>query len=188
MKLPLIVALACVAGAGFAQTQTRPPLPTTNPKYDKDVDSVDHIVAALYDVISGPAGQKRDWDRMRTLFAPSAVMTAVGRRNDGLSSHRTISVEDYIKLDDPIMMKEGFFEKEIGRSTQQFGEIAQLFSSYETRHGLADKKPWMRGINGIQAIRSNGRWWVVSIFWEDEGNGITLPEEYIGKPGTGGLK
>jgi len=157
-----------------AKAQT---LPAATP-VPEDAKSVDSVVSALYQVISGPAGEQRNWDRMRALFAPGAIMTSVGRRSDGRSGHRTISVEEYIKLSEPLMMKEGFFEKETARKSQTFGDIVQVFTTYETKHNLTDKQVWMRGINGIQLVHSRGRWWILSIFWEDEGNGLTIPKEF----------
>ena len=56
-----------------------------------DLAAIDRAIHAVYDVISGPAGQKRDFDKMRSLFAPGATMKAIGPK--GL---RGGSVEDYI--------------------------------------------------------------------------------------------
>jgi hypothetical protein len=67
------------------------------PANPKDVNSIDAIVAAVYDVISGPAGQKRNWSRMRTLFVPDARMIATGKRQDGTFGKRSMNVEEYIK-------------------------------------------------------------------------------------------
>ena len=38
-------------------------LHAASPNYDKDVESVDTIIKALYEVISGEKGEERDWDR-----------------------------------------------------------------------------------------------------------------------------
>ena len=106
------------------------------PADQKDVSSPEAIVAAVYDVISGPAGQKRNWDRMRTLFVPDARMIPTGKRPTGESTRRTLTVEEYITNSGPFLEKEGFFEKEIGNKTEQFGNIVHVFSTYES------KKPW----------------------------------------------
>jgi hypothetical protein len=147
----------------------------------KDVGSVDGIVAALYDVISGPAGQSRNWDRMRTLFIPEARLIPTGKRPDGSAVRRVLSVEDYIKNSGPSLEKNGFFEIEIGRKTEQFGGIVHLFSTYESKRATSDEKPFMRGINSIQLWNDGKRWWIISIFWQSESADTPIPEKYLSK-------
>src|SRR5215510_12934067 len=92
----------------------------------KDVSSPEAILAAVYDVISGPAGQKRNWDRMRTLFVSDARMIPTGKRQNGETTKgviRVMNLEDYINNSGPYLEKEGFFEKEIGKTTEQYGNI-----------------------------------------------------------------
>ena len=103
------------------------------PADPKDVSSPESLIAAVYDVISGPAGQKRNWDRMRTLFVPDARMIPTGRRPTGESTRRVLSVEDYITNSGPFLEKDGFFETEIGSRTEKFGNIVHVFSTYESR-------------------------------------------------------
>jgi hypothetical protein len=145
----------------------------------KDVGSIDGILAALYNVISGPAGEKRNWDRMRTLFIPEGRMIATGRRADGTSAKRVMSVEDYINSSGPFLEKNGFFESEIGRKTEQFGGIVHVFSTYASKKTAADEKPFMRGINSIQLWNDGNRWWIVTIFWQAESPEVQLPEKYL---------
>ncbi|HYE55353.1 MAG TPA: hypothetical protein VD996_10930 [Chitinophagaceae bacterium] len=145
----------------------------------KDVSSIDGILAALYDVISGPAGQKRNWDRMRTLFIPEARLIPTGKRPDGTSGRRVLTVEDYISSSGPFLEKNGFFETEIGRKTEQFGGIVHVFSTYESRRAATDAKPFMRGINSIQLWNDGTRWWVVTVFWQNETPETPIPNAYI---------
>lgn len=151
------------------------------PANKKDVGSIDGIVAALYDVISGPAGQKRNWDRMRTLFIPEARLIPTGMRADGTSGRHVLSVEDYINTSGPFLEKNGFFEIEIGRKTDQFGNVVQIFSSYAAKKTQADEKPFMRGINSIQLWNDGTRWWIITILWQNESAGVPIPEKYLGK-------
>ena len=149
------------------------------PADPKDVSSPEAIVAAVYDVISGPAGQKRNWDRMRTLFVPDARMIPTGKRPTGESTRRTLSVEDYITNSGPFLEKDGFFETEIGKKTEQFGNIVHVFSAYESKRTLKDEKPFMRGINSFQLWYDGKRWWVITIFWQSESPDTLIPEKYI---------
>ena len=150
------------------------------PAEPKEIASVDAIIAAVYDVISGPGGQKRNWDRMRTLFVSDARMMATGKRPTGEYIRRVMSVEDYITSSGPFLEKDGFFEKEIGRKTEQYGNIVHVFSTYESRRTLADVNPFMRGINSFQLWNDGKRWWVVSILWQSETKEAPIPEKYIG--------
>ena len=167
-----------------AQSQTQPsptPVPTTqavpaaNPA---DVATMDSIVAALYDVISGPPG-KRDWDRFRSLFVSGARLIPTGVRQTGEVGSRVLTPEDYIQRSAPFLEKEGFFEREVSHRVEKFANIAHIFSTYESRHGKDDAKPFMRGINSIQLMNDGKRWWIVTVFWQGEDPKNPLPGEYL---------
>ena len=147
-----------------------------------DVASIDAIIAAAYDVISGPAGKRRDWDRERSLFIPGARLiptaTVVGK-NDVDLAPLVLDVDGYIARVEPLFEKNGFYEKEIARKTEQFGQIAQVWSTYESRRDPSDPEPFMRGINSIQLFNDGNRWWIVSIFWQHESPEHPLPNKYL---------
>ena len=144
-----------------------------------DVQSVDGIVAALYDVISGPAGKPRDWDRMRSLFAPEGRLMAVGARPENNYVLRAMSVEDYIGRNSKAFATMGFFEREAARTSETFGQIVHVFSTYESRHAADDAKPFQRGINSIQLVNDGKRWWIVNLLWRAEDERLPLPERYL---------
>ncbi|MFT3826270.1 MAG: hypothetical protein QM731_20270 [Chitinophagaceae bacterium] len=169
--LLILISLACfTASANYTDSI---------PANTKDVSSMDGIIAALYDVISGDAGKVRNWDRFRTLFIPEAKLIATGKRPDGTASRRTMSVEDYITTAGPTLEKNGFFEKEISRKTDQFGNVVQLFSTYESRRKADDAKPFVRGINSIQLWFDGNRWWIINILWQSETPEFPIPEKYL---------
>lgn len=141
-----------------------------------DVDSLDHILAALYDVISGPAGE-RDWNRFRSLFIPTAHLTSTGKAPDGSVRVRPNSVDDYANGAGAYFLKNGFYEKSIVNRIETYGNVAQVFSSYESRHN-AGEAPFARGINSIQALYDGKRWWIVSILWDSERPDNPLPAEF----------
>jgi hypothetical protein len=145
----------------------------------EDVATMDAILAALYDVISGPAGKKRDWNRMRSLFIPEGRLMAVGPKKEGGYGYRVMAVDDYIKSSGKYLETNGFFEREVSRVVEQFGQIAHVFSTYESRHHADDAKPFMRGINSIQLMNDGKRWWIVSVYWEGESTNNPLPEKYL---------
>lgn len=145
----------------------------------KDVESVDAIINSLYNVISGPAGEKRNWDRMRTLFIAEGKLMATSKRQDGTMGKRVMTVEDYIAASGPFVEKNGFFEREIGRKTEQYGSVVHVFSTYDSKQKAEDEKPFMRGINSIQLWNDGKRWWIVSVFWQAETPDNPLPEKYV---------
>jgi hypothetical protein len=154
-------------------------IPNANPS---DVESIDAIIAAAYDVISGPAGKKRDWDRERSLFFPGARLmptATVPGRNDVDLVPLILDVEGYIERVEPIFAKSGFYEKEIARRVEQFGRIAHVWSTYESRHDPSDASPFMRGINSIQLFNDGNRWWILSIYWQHESPQHMIPAKYF---------
>ncbi len=145
-----------------------------------DVSSIDAIMKAVYEVISGDAGQKRDWDRFRTLFYKDARMIPSGKNpTTGIVGARTLTVEDYITRASTAMEKEGFFEREIARQSDSYGNIAQIFSTYASYHKTDDKKPFVRGINSFQLLNDGKRWWVVTIYWQGETPENSIPKKYL---------
>jgi|SRR4051794_28911999 len=147
----------------------------------RDVASIDAIIAAVYDVISGPAEKKRDWNRERSLFYPGArvIPTAsLPGRNDVALEPQMLDVEGYIARVEPLLQK-GFYEKEVARRTEQFGCIAHVWSTYESRHDPSDPEPFMRGINSLQLFDDGSRWWILSICWQHESEEHAIPAKYF---------
>jgi len=152
------------------------PAPAAKPA---DVASPDAILAAVYDVISGPPGP-RDWDRFNSLFAPGARLIPVGPKKDGTGISATVmSPLDYSTRAGSYFLKNGFVEREASRKTERYGDIMQVFSTYESRHDAKDEKPFARGINSFQLYYDGTRWWVVTIMWQEETPVNPLPKAFL---------
>ena len=145
------------------------------------VQSLDSTLETLYGVISGEKGQERDWELFNYLFHPEAKLIPSGKNAEGLHSARFMSPDDYIKSSGKWLVANGFFEKEIHRSTDTFGNISQVFSTYESFRSEADKVPFMRGINSIQLLNDGERWWIINIYWMQESEENPIPKEYLPK-------
>lgn len=154
----------------------KPPAPTAKAS---DVASLDAILAAVYDAISGAKGKARDWDRFRLLFAPGARLIPTGKRPTGETASRALTVEEFIASSGKFMEEQGFFEQGIANHVETFAHIAHVFSVYEGRHDLKDPKPFVRGINSIQLMNDGTRWWVVTIFWQAEDPANLIPQKYL---------
>jgi hypothetical protein len=144
---------------------------------EHDVGSIDGIVAALYEEISGPAGE-RNWDRERTLFLPGARLVP-GRSTLGIAPPAGTDLESYIASRAPYFAEHGIWETEIAREVFEFGGFAHVLSSYVARH-TPDGPPFMRGINSLQLTHDGRRWWIVSLVWDNERPGLAVPERLAG--------
>lgn len=145
-----------------------------------DVASIDAIIKAVYDVISGDAGKARDWDRFRTLFHKDARLIPSGKNQQtGVIGATALSPEDYVKRAEPSFLKDGFFEKEIANRKEIYGNIAHVFSTYESFRKSGETKPFMRGINSFQLFNDGKRWWIVTIFWQGETPENSIPKKYL---------
>ncbi len=177
--LAVALAAAMVLGVSF-EAAAQPP-----PARSADVSSVDAILAALYDVISGPAGQKRDWDRFHSLFLPEhGRLINTGRSADGTVRYRVMTPADYVASSGPVLERDGFFETEIHRVQETFGNVTHAFSTYESRRTAADRTPFARGINSIQLFDDGTRWYVVTVFWDSERPDNPIPGRYLKPPGA----
>lgn len=143
-----------------------------------DVESVGAVVAAVYDVISGPAGQEREWDRMRSLFIPGGRLIPTFRDSSGSWRHRVMSVDEWITGVDPVLVRNGFFERELHRVAERYGNIVHLFSTYDSKRS-PEAEPFARGINSFQLLYDGSRGWVVTIFWQGESLDYPIPAEYL---------
>lgn len=175
---PLSLLLVLLAGYGDpVSAQDAPGTPSTADP--ADVHSVDAIVAAVYDVISGPAGEERNWGRWRSLFVPEARLISLGVTPEGETRYRVFTPDDYVAAAGPSLEEYGFFETEIGRTQEEFGPLVHLFSAYESKRSREDPEPFARGINSFQLLHDGSRWWILTIFWTSERPDLPIPERYI---------
>lgn len=169
--LPTVLGAPMRAGA-----QAAPPV--ANPT---DVASIDAIIDALYAVISGPAGQARDWARFHSLFADGARLIPTAIRPDGSRMMMVWTPQEYVERAGATLERNGFFEKEIGRVTEEFGQIAHVFSAYDSKRTQVDPEPFARGINSIQLRHDGTRWYVVTVFWDSERPDNPISSRYLGR-------
>jgi len=133
---------------------------------------------AFYDVISGPAGQARQWSRDRTLYIADIRFVAMAEDKNGKPKAQIATHQQFVDAANPILVKDGFYETEIHRVTERFGNIAHVFSTYESRNRL-DGPIIARGINSVELFYDGKRWWIASNIWDDERPDNPLPKEYL---------
>jgi len=179
--------LTCLSANAQSAAQQPSPAPSASPAASAavptdtakpgDVDTVEHILAATYDVISGPAGP-RDWDRFRSLFYPGARLIPTHGDDKGVVSARALTPDEYAVRGQAFFSKEGFFENTVANRIETWDSITHVWSTYESHHVKGDK-PFARGINSFQLLNDGKRWWVVTIYWEAEDATHPLPEKYL---------
>lgn len=164
----ILVALLLFNTAAFCQPKD----------YSADVKSVDALVSALYDVISGEKGQPRDWDRFKNLFTADARLIPTFTNKEGKIAYRSITPAEYETSFTKNVAERGFFERQVSSKIESFGNIVQVFSTYETTEEKRGKVI-IRGINSIQILKTDDRYYVMNIFWSGETDKTPLPDKYL---------
>jgi hypothetical protein len=170
MKTYLVLALGLMCTAATAQIAD----------YSNDVKTIESTIAALYEVISGEKGEARNWDRFRNLFAADAKLIPTFVNKEGKITYRAITPAEYEASFTKNSQTKGFFEREVSNIIESYGNIVHVFSTYETTEERNGKVS-MRGINSIQLLKSNDRYYVMNIFWSTETPQTPLPEKYLKK-------
>ena len=149
--------------------------------YASKVSTLDSTLTTLYTVISGDKGEERNWELFKHLFHPGAKLIPTGKNQEGTTIAKYMTPGDYITSSGKWLVENGFHEVEINRTINSFGNITQVFSTYESYFNKSDEKPFMRGINSIQLLNDGKRWWVINIFWMQESEDNPIPEMYLPK-------
>jgi len=175
----LLVAPTPAAGQTEARSTAEADVPAARPE---DVESIEAILGAVYDAISGQAGAARNWDRFRSLFLPEARLVPTGRAPDGTARYLVWTPDEYIRAAGDQLEANGFFEREAHRIVERFGDVAHVFSTYEsfrTPEEMEAGTPFMRGVNSFQLLHDGARWWILQVFWQAETPATPIPDRYL---------
>jgi hypothetical protein len=142
-----------------------------------DTSSIESVIHTFYEVISGFVSEKRNWDRMRSLFAPGASLVP-SSVVCGTSPPSAIDIEAYIQRLAGFLSQHDFFETSFTHHIEVYGNIASVISTYEARHTPNESEPFRRGVNFIQMLNDGNRWWLTSMIWRDENKDNSIPEKY----------
>jgi hypothetical protein len=147
-----------------------------------DTVSIDAVITAMYESISGFAGQPRDWERDRRLYVPGARLVPTRPLPGGGAAADVFDLDGYIESRTPFFAENDFFEIEIARQEFRFGSMAHVLSAYEGRKAPGGDLI-KRGVNSIQLFHDGKRWWVVSILWDNERSDSPMPAWAVKKAG-----
>lgn len=145
----------------------------------QDVASIDAIITASYAAISHPAEKPADLQRFQSLFQPGAQLFNVSDQN-GKPAMRAGAIEQITKMLQSTQHPErAHFEKEIARRTARFGNVAHVWSTYQSTNTEQKRRTYVRGINSISLVYDGGRWWIVSAQWTNETKARPIPPQYL---------
>jgi len=130
-----------------------------------EAQSIDTIIPALYQTVSGKAGSKKNWSLLKALFAETASVTPVFHASGGEMNAKISTVDEFIALNKTIFKDQDFFETEVSRKTFTFGHMANILSHYESRDAMG-AEPYAQGINSFQLLNDGRRWCVISVTWD----------------------
>ena len=139
-----------------------------------DRSDVGAVIDAMYAMISGPAGP-RDWSVQREIFHPDSRQIRTGVDADGKAWAKIMDRSAYEADTTPWFAANDFFEVEIARRIDLFGNIAHVWSAYEARRAPGDAEPERRGVNSIQLVRGeDGLWRIIAMIWDNERPGLSI--------------
>lgn len=172
--------LLCACGGGITAGALAEGAPLPVELHPEDVATIDGIVKAYYDIVSGGPGVPRPWARDRALYLhlPTFRFVAVDVHPDGAVQANAMSHAAFAAWSDEKLAPQGFFEHEIHRVTQRFGDMVHVMSTYESRR-TQDGPVIARGINSLELVWDGKRWWIASSVWQEEGPGNPLPKEFL---------
>lgn len=156
----------CASTSSHAAGSTQVNVPKVSVRLE-DVQSIDGLMRALYEVLSGPSGQARDWSRDRTLYLEDCRFIWWEAEASGKVHMVNVDHQSAVDLINAEMVEKGYFVREIDRSTHINGNLAQVFSTYEARY-MSDGPVVERGINSLQLVNDGKRWWVMALAFDEE--------------------
>lgn len=150
-------------------------------KYQNKVESIDSIVPAIFEIVSGEKGEERDWELMKTIFHPEARLILNHPNSEGESGIYFFTIEEYIERFAASFREMDLYEQEVHRITNKFGNMVQVYSTYASFKNEEEKdlEPQKQGMAGIQLYHDGERWWVITMYWKNAINGLTIPDKYL---------
>jgi len=147
-------------------------------------DAPHDVVLRLYSLLSGPADDARDWEAVRSLFVPGALLHSELALADGSRQSGKWTVGEFCEAAAAEYAENGFWEREIAARVECFGNIAQVWTTYESRVGSPDSEPVGRGINAVLLLRQDGAWRIAGLVFQIERGTSGIPEDYLPGPGA----
>jgi hypothetical protein len=165
-------ALGLAAGAAAQQNSA---WPKARPA---DVRTVNSVVLATYDSISGTKSHGPDLRRFESLFTPEARLIDVSYRN-GKPAMVVRTIQEFVEAVSKLPANgPRRYEWEIARRTETYGNLVQVWST--NKYGkVGEPKPAGYGINSITLAWDGTRWWIIAVTWKNQTPGQLVPAKYM---------
>ncbi|AVR46811.1 hypothetical protein C7S20_16940 [Christiangramia fulva] len=150
-----------------------------NEDFSEKVSSIDSIVSAVYQVISGKKGEDRNWKLHKTIFHPKARIISNFANDKGEYEVKFLSVDEYIDTYRDYFKGIDLYEKDLIHETEVFGNMAQVFSTYGSFSGPNDSEPFKIGTASIQLYNDGNRWYVLNMYYKNENEDDKIPQKYL---------
>ena len=137
----------------------------TSQELGVDDPAIARLLEELYEVISFEEGDEPNWNGLQSLFSEYARITRItpeGTDHMDPSSFLAMT-RNMLELG----AYTSFYEFEVARQVRRFGDVAQVWSLYETRRDRSAARALGRGINSIQLIREGEAWRVLGLLWDE---------------------
>lgn len=147
--------------------------------FSADTASIDALLDRFYTAVSGEAGRRWNRERERNLYLPGAHLVRLVEDAAGRPEAQSMDIESFMDGTEDFFAQASFYEWEIARHTDRFGNMAHVWTTYEARHEEDDPEPFKRGINSLQLMWDGSRWWITAALWTNESPRHVIPEEYL---------
>ena len=153
-------------------------IPKISPRAE-DVSTIDGIIKAYYEVVSGSADQPRQWDRDATLYIPNVRFIIIRQEEAGKTTAQSMTHQEFVDSSDASLRGKAFYEHEVHRITHRAGNVAHLLSTSE--HTSSSTGPVEgRSIDSLELFWDGTRWWITNVsIWDVESSRHPLPAEFL---------
>ena len=153
-------------------------IPQIEPR-PEDVSTIDGMVRAYYEVVSGPAEKKREWGRDATLYVPGIRFLIFREDKNGKTSVRTLTHQEFVDESQAAMAGKAFYEREVHRIAHRAGNVAHVFCTAEQAYSPTGPVEG-RSIDSLEMYWDGSRWWITNAnIWEVDTKARPLPKEFL---------
>ncbi len=148
-----------------------------------DYGTVDEVIDGLYATVSFGPGEEPDWDHARSFFLPEAVVVFAER---GSAPTQVMDLDGWIEdfqvfYRDRDLAEKGFQEGIAGKTITEYGNIAHAFVVFEPRVGPDFGGTTVPGLDSLELVRRDGRWWIAAITTQFSSEGLPIPAELVNR-------
>jgi hypothetical protein len=147
---------------------------------EEAVTTAEGTVTALYDVVTSQAGSTPDWDMVRSMFIPEAVIVLRTSRDSTSVLSLDGFIQDFVDFTETAKTIEtGFVERVVRTKAVVMGDMAHVWVLYEAFIPGRDRPP-QQGVDSWLVIKKDGRWWIAAVTNEIPRQGVPVPPELVG--------